>query len=614
MAGKESATVRDIGANARTRRLAPLVPLYEADRMPVEEADGILSGGWRYDGMPPIRLEVAVPWTEVAQADSAWARELHAWTPIAPLLVAYYATGRPHTLDRAASFALDWVAAHQDNREVLRSGETVELAHRLAFVLDAVTRVPRFGEAQIATLTKALIAHIRAGVSLERREPSGEEALVEPLALLLALGRFPTLKGVAVARLAAHDLFATTLDRFVASDGGTIEHSPASQRALVELLGPSLRPGVITGQGLSERVRSVVERLPWFVTPGWRLAQIGDTERGLRIAPVDAWYSDHLTYVASKGDSGTVPEAKALALPDSGWFIVRDPAPTLRRPLSGSSYVAQICGRHSTRHKHDDDFSFVWFERRRAVLADGGRYGFFDPVDPSSKLYKPGVRYADPKRLYVESARAHNVVTIDEGLGEPPQPRPFRSGLKQWGEGPQLHFSLCERRIGRIRHLRLLAIRPGTFLVVIDTLTDTDKVEHEYAQRFLLAPGLEATAAGGVVSAKLDDEVNVYALPFLGAELRGPVQSQEKPQLEGWVSPRTGELEPASAIRFVKRGARAVLATVFWLGSELPEIDPELSRGSTRRIRLGWAGDGRRHQIDVSRDEKLQIGYRAPWI
>ena len=54
-----------------------------------------------------------------------------------------------------------------------------------------------------------------------------------------------------------------------------------------------------------------------------------------------------------------------------------------------------------------------------AVLADGGRYGFFDPVDPSSKLYKPGVRYADPKRLYVESARAHNVVTIDEGLGEP---------------------------------------------------------------------------------------------------------------------------------------------------------------------------------------------------
>jgi len=305
MAGKESATVRDIGANARTRRLAPLVPLYEADRMPVEEADGILSGGWRYDGMPPIRLEVAVPWTEVAQADSAWARELHAWTPIAPLLVAYYATGRPHTLDRAASFALDWVAAHQDNREVLRSGETVERAHRLAFVLDAVTRVPRFGEAQIATLTKALIAHIRAGVSLERREPSGEEALVEPLALLLALGRFPTLKGVAVARLAAHDLFATTLDRFVASDGGTIEHSPASQRALVELLGPSLRPGVITGQGLSERVRSVVERLPWFVTPGWRLAQIGDTERGLRIAPVDAWYSDHLTYVASKGDSGS---------------------------------------------------------------------------------------------------------------------------------------------------------------------------------------------------------------------------------------------------------------------------------------------------------------------
>jgi hypothetical protein len=587
-------------------RLAPLRALFPGDNGTTAVADEILSQGWTFDDHPAVGVEPPVPWDDVVTAGGDWGRELHAWAPIAPLLSAYFQTGRPQYLDCALAFATDWVQKQLESSDEVVRRAAPQRVHRLAFIVDAARRRPQADPETVEPLQTALVAQIRS-LTPEDELPQSVTGLGEALARLSAVARFPELPELAEVRDRAFAFVESIADSLVAPDGGTLEHSPGSQQALVNRIAQLADVGALP-ETLAQRRGEIEDCLAWMISPRGTLAQIGDTEPPVRLPA--GTVVPHLALVASGG--GKAPDERWRAYPESGWFVARAPIPSRGRPIASCSYLLQTCGRHSNRHKHDDDFSFVWFEGKTQILTDGGRYGFYGRLSPDSPLYKQGFRYSDPKRLYAESARAHNVATIDDGLEERPQPRRFGSGLKQCGEGRGLYFSQCERRVGDVSHTRLLAFRPATWVAVIDVFHDRTDSEHEFGQRFLFGPELEPRG-DAVISAPLKDKGNVFAIPFFNATLAGSWRAQEDP-LEGWASPKTGELDAAGAVKFAKRGTREVLATVLWLGEGAPQPVADMSRtnASARRVRLAWIGDGRQHQIDVVRDEGLEVRYRAP--
>src|SRR5690606_34838719 len=122
--------------------------------------------------------------------------------------------------------------------------------------------------------------------------------------------------------------------------------------------------------------------------------------------------------------------------------------------------------------------SFIWYERGRMVLIDPGRFGYLDPTDPSSDLGMRGYYYAHASRVYVEESRAHNAIEIDGGSYQRRGVTPYGSGIVGAGEFNGIHHAagrvehLTIDRSARILHTRLLLLRPGEWLVVLDRMED----------------------------------------------------------------------------------------------------------------------------------------------
>ncbi len=175
------------------------------------------------------------------------------------------------------------------------------------------------------------------------------------------------------------------------------------------------------------------------------------------------------------------------------------------------------CAFHSRTHKHADDLSFVWYERGRRLLIDPGRYGYIGRVDPDSGLGRQGFWYSDPKRIYLESTRAHNALEIDGRSYARKGVRPYGSALKRAGEQNGIAFAEGHVRHRKsLLHSRLLLHVPGRWLVVLDSIADSAGAEHKFVQRFHFSPDLPVEALGDQLAITVPREAQrLYIAPLL---------------------------------------------------------------------------------------------------
>jgi len=632
--GEEAFVEHADAATFRRNRTATCLRPYErlfgpsrAPRQVREEAARILERGWELAPYPPIRLDLEIPWDESARVSRSWSFHIHAWDPLEPLLVGYSEAGVEEWLRVAVTTALAWVRRFHDvecSSAFAWYDMAVGLrAHRLAYLLDASARVQLVDDTSLELLLESVEKHRECLASETRFSGHNNHGFFQAAGQLSCGLRLPEMPGMRKAFEQARDRIYAMLDRQFTEEGVHREHSPAYHLQVLRTFDEILRTGLLEDQGLQDRRGRVEEALAWFVLPDRSLAMFGDTDH----EALEVWYPipeerrvEAMHFVLSRGIRGRPPAERVRGFKESGYFVARGPWPKDPSSFERGSYLAQTCAFHSRAHKHADDLSFVWYDNGQSILVDAGRMGYLGRTEPGSEERRMGFWYSDPRRMYVESTRAHNTVEIDGRDSLRMGVRPYGSALQSWGSVDGVAFSDARvLHFGSIWHRRLIIFSPSEWLLVVDGLNDGQRASHRFTQWFHFGPEVDVyPEARGVLRARLREERCLVGVPLLGApELRGPIRGQTQPVLQGWMAPRQEEMVPCAAVGWEVEGvAKHRFAALFHLGDGGLQIEEPMGKVGWRgNLRFRWSVAGRRYWVNVDPGGRwgLRIRHGGGW-
>jgi hypothetical protein len=604
----------DIAAFRVSIRAQPLAPYHFLEILPkptseAAKLDGerLLSEGWTLPDDAIPSLTAPLRWTGHSRSLEF---HLHAWAPVQRLLVAFDLTGETKFFDTAAALAKDWIDQCGIDLTVLTLGEAAEKAlgaahtnwwydmavaqrlQRLVYIIDVLSRGGE-PDRSLKRLIRAAILHHTVLASETIFKAKTNHGYFQALNHYAAAVRMPRLDPHGAWLALARERLIGMIARQFSPSGVHLEHSPGYHYMVTVSLLNARRSGVLE-PSLKDRVAVLERNLSWMIMPSGGLATIGDTDpRNLKLDRDDGFFED-LSLIAAITHASGVLEGVVWGA-DHGMAFARltsAAGPVNPSRPSHIAYLAQTAAFHSRTHKHADHLSFVWYDAGVEILTDPARYGYAGSTVPGSDLALDGFYYADPRRVYVETTRAHNCVVIDGRNYARRGVKPFGSALRDAREENGMAVTESELwHFGAVRHRRNLVMRPGHFLLVLDWLHDRSGEPHDYVQHFKLAPSWQATVDGDLVRARhpggtdaagktLHPQPLCVASALPGAEWLPIARGEDEPQLLGWVSDRAYSLTPASVLR---AGARVSgphsFATLFVLSDDL-EIDRERSRAN----------------------------------
>jgi len=542
-------------------------------------------------------------------------------------LLAAYSLGRNREyLQLCLRVALDWSvrygngATSSNNTPFAWYDMAVGLrSYRLAYLLEAARAAQMLSAEDDSLLWQALQAHqayLADDANIAFHNNHGYYQVAGQLAMGRRFSGQSTLMAEAYAQ--GEMRLRRMLEQQFAADGVHREHSPDYHRMVYDTLSGLISSGLVEDQGLLELSLRVEQALAWFVLPNRRLVNFGDSDyRSVSRTAEQAerkWRTAEMRWQASAGEVGENPGMGLKRFEQGGYFVYRQPVAGFSEQ---AAYLAQTAAFHSRTHKHADDLSFFWYDRGTEVLIDSGRYGYLGKTEQHSELWLDGHWYADPKRVYCESTRAHNCLEFD-GKNYP------RKGIKPYGValGRSLELSCgmvameteCRHFKGN-RHVRLLLLMPGQWLIVFDWFHDNQGSQHDVRQWFHLAEHwqLETQNHGyQAVSDKTGQHLQIAAL-LPGSAGSRTYRGESEPFMQGWWSPAERQLLPSPAFCYEQPASvSGTFATLFSF-SEGVAVDHVRSRvkASGRQIQLNWRDEHGSHQVQVARpvDGELAVEY-----
>ena len=569
----------------------------------VRAADRLISEGIRGGSDPAFPIEPPVAWGANPYQDRSWCYKLNNLSWLVPVLGAYRDTGGQGYLTFALEVVTDW---HQQN---VRDASPNRFAWYdmavglrgpvIAFLVDAAARSDAVSDEDLWALLETAARH-----GQELRDPrkyAGDynHGLYQMLGLL-ALGRnLPELKDFPEYRQHAERTAERVLLSSFSREGVHLEHSPSYQLVLLRTLEVVLNQGLVDTPELREIHRLAQEALAWLTHPTGQLAAFGDTTL---LAPSSRYLSldapnrsDGLLWVLTKGQQGAPLDGVSWVAPEGGYAVFRSTWTPAPGEWEKASYLAMQAGRHSKVHKHADDLTLEWTEFGQRLLTDAGRFKYW---------------YADPRRQYCVSTRAHNTVEIDErDYPNPSNKAPIpSSAITRWTESGNVR--VVEAKITHfdtVRHRRTLLFSPAQWLVVVDELSSPD--EHTYTQWSHFHPDLDLEPSGPGFAATVGDTGRVLYVRQLAPTDDGKsimVKGQEEPRLQGWTSLVEGsELVANWALGFRDAGRQATFVTLFTLERGQPPSDSTgvAAEVSSDRIYVTWTQDAKAIALTVDRGE-----------
>jgi hypothetical protein len=553
--------------------------------------------------------------------------DLHSWEPIGYALRAHEVLGDRRYLDLATDYVFDWLnrywrpvsgnsaAEHLD--QLIADSSTFawyDMAvgrriFRLAYLLDVLARDPAIEETTVKTLWRALQFHHAVLHREHFFRAHSNHGIHQALGQLAAARRFFHMPESAPQYALARDRLLQLLDAHFTPDGAHKEHSPGYHYGLMVSFVGAAASGLLTEAALKDRVRAMEEVLSWMIMPNGVIVPIGDTDPKdmVRSIPfVSQITSEALRYQMTAGVLGTPPANGVKEMRAAGYAFARFAADGPEH--QSSSYLAQIAGHHSATHKHADHLSFVWHDRGRDILVDPGRYAYAGKTETGSNLFEQGFWYSDPKRVYVESTRAHNCVEIDGRSYRRRRVRPFGSALRHASEQDGLAVTDCEMVIERrIRHKRVVAMAPGHWLLVLDWLHDRTE-RHDFRQWFQFAPDWALRLEGNLLRGQIPGSDIVPAASLVLADLLdngrilAPVRGQQAPDLQGWISDAPYSLVPTGSAAVAEMQTKmGRFATLIVLESDV-FVDRRATQFNVtlRKGKAVWQDSRGRHEIHIA--------------
>jgi Heparinase II/III-like protein/Heparinase II/III N-terminus len=618
----------------------PKVPFDILETSPRDFAHGIkriaestLTSGYGRDG---FRIPSIIPPIDWSAHNRSFSFQLHSWDAISDTLIAYSLWGDRRFIDASLAHIRAWIDLFQVPVLGRHSAEELDAlvtphmpmewydmavgrrVYRIAYAIDFLAREPDTSDAELELFWRSLRFHLALLGREHFFRKHSNHGLYQALGHLAAARRLIGLPGMAAELEIAKRRLIALLDLHFAADGTHREHSPGYHYMLLGTLMNARRTGLIEGKETEDRLKDIQEVLMWMTKPGLHLATFGDTDpRCLESGEKFAELYEHpaLRYIISGGKIGSPPQMGVTALMHGGYAFVRLPAPDAAGPEPWrASYLAQIAGFHSRVHKHADHLSFVWYDKEQDILIDPGRYAYEGRTEIGTPLFEDGFWYADPKRIYVESTRAHNCIEVDGRNQQRKGVKPFGSALRYAGQQDDLVVTDCQVTYFRtIGHWRGLIFAPGEFLIVLDHLHDRLDVEHEWRQWFQLAPQWRVTKkANGLLvrSVQASEKQSLHITSMTSEAVLGRVARGEKqPELQGWMSDAPYNLTPCTSICFQRQGRTASFATLFSFGTA-PVLHDTATRFNTTMTAgaLRWRANGRSTHLKFERKNDATLG------
>ena len=590
------------------------------------DPDDIISRGWTESRRPPFQLVAPINWSYLRAVDRSWNYLLNAWRPLQAILERHSQTSQTDYLSFAVAVAEDWIRQHPYAHRLRHTADEdfswydMAVGRRipqLAYILDAACRESSINIERLAPLWRSLLDHFDYLSDDRNIVFHSNHGFYQAAGQFLAAVRFSNHEQLAVFEAQAVDRLLQMIDRHYSSEGVHLEHSSDYQRSVTRVISTLAQAG-LSGRipSLQEHTERMNDALAWMILPNQRTLNFGDSDRVDFGDPDRADFSrrrgsrsgsDLLDFAISGGVSGKGSSQSLAVFPKSGLAVIRSDWAG-GEDFQSAAYLAQTAAFHSRVHKQADDLSFVWYDRGNDILIDAGRYGYLGRTKRGSDLWEQGFWYSDPKRIYVESTRAHNTVEIDGKSFDRKRSKPYGSAIERWGETEDGLFFIetHARQFRTIRHARVLVMNPHEWLLVFDWVWDNRKWNHEYRQWFHFAPELTVIPSGRTLTVSGEDlgtELKVVSL-LPSPSLSVPVRGQKEPTLLGWWSEEGGQFEPVTSVNFhIGESPSAVFATLFAFSDEgvCSHVDNQRVNTSGRNARFQWSMVERTHTLSLDR-------------
>lgn len=517
--------------------------------------------------LPRYPLGPDFDWSVDPFSDRNWLFQAEALRMLDPYLLAFGQTGESDYLAGALEWMVRWCHSHIGAEPVPAFAwydMAVGLrAMKLACLLDLGLRgrIPA-EESRLEPLLDAWEPHANA--------------LMEPGALASNNHAFFQLHGLrALARLLPEHELADQANRYVGDqmpgllrkqftdDGVHREHSPSYHMFACNLLSEFFSTGWYAEIAQATRIVERAQALKrWLCLPDGRHVMVGDSSGRGGVSPPDLVDSN----------------AGVCRAFDNGYALVRGAG----SPESPAEHLLFFMGAHESRaHKHADDQSFVWYDKGQLILTDSGKYAYEQ----------------DRWREYVTSTRAHNTVEVDRGNYGVGAGHAYGSAVEAVSQS-QTGQARIEGRVHHldldVTHRRTLIFQPGEWLMVFDMLDSPER--HRYTQWFHLDPALQVEAGSSTHTADLRDGAGTLRIhtACLGSGKESYLcRGQESPRVQGWVSTRYRQTEPAFSL-----GSTTVAENGLMIAALVIEPTGVESRLSSDPTETGWqvslsTGDGR---------------------
>jgi hypothetical protein len=399
-------------------------------------------------------------------------------------------------------------------------------------------------------------------------------------ALLKAL---PELRDFKRMQSYANDRMRALIRSQYASEGMHLEHSPGYHlmvtRGFRRFAATGLFPEVPELAQMAKRARAIS---PDLFHPGGDLALLGDTDRKRSKKPRTAAGPER-------------PDPALRVYPQAGYAMVRALSGSAGPPPQGPrqpDFLIMSAGHHSFVHKHADHLSFEWSFRGKPILVDSGKYTY-----NRSKW-----------REFFRSTRAGNSVEVDGRDFDRHPKKDAPSGLADWGDLEGSYFVAARRKHAEVgvEQNRALVVAPGDYLLVIDLLTAKQK--HRFSQWFHFHERLAVSQASGTPPViRVEEGGQTTFVQWLGhrqGDKTTLVKGQEKPRIQGWLSPRYHEKLERYSLAQERRAQDTALVALF---TSKPVSQP-LVETSDHSVTVSWRTPrGKRAAVAFSPGQKPSV-------
>jgi hypothetical protein len=463
-----------------------------------------------------------IKWNDTVQKDLTWHLYLQTLNWVRPFLK----SENPDTLITGLKIVNDWILAHTDYpdkdeylafNDHAASERMLVLHYTFERYKQENLEIPQFEK----ILILSILCHTFLCGSLEKYNSNTNHGIIMDRNLIILMSGFEIFnKREDFIQLAFKRVWELFRKSFTA-EGVHKEHSPFYHSWVAKDLNELIIKADSMHLPVPDVLRTISDRAL-------------DYTNNLQINGIIPPIGDYNYDQTNKSLKLPLPLLNDLKIyPHSGWAFIRDSI--------NKSVVIIHSDFFSKVHYQQDETSFLLNADGHNLIIDPGLYSY----TPGTEFYK-----------YMVSARAHNVLMVDNLEFEPDVAQTGLSGISRFYANDQGNTStkgIIElthphyNKIG-VEIYRQFAF-PGNNLFIINDIANSDTT-HVYSQLFHLAPG--------AVIMKTGDEFNIswpdhsHSLQIKSNEDDNLVVEGQKEPLQGWYFPEFLQPAPAPVLILMK--------------------------------------------------------------